>query len=208
MKEIDPLQTPRAKSWTLYHQAPMPMVTIFKTLDITPLMVLKNKGYKFNMLMCYCIGYVASRQKEFYLLPVGETMMSYERIGINVIIRNQNGELSTCDIPYHDDLQTFEQSYLTLTHKVYQSCEDYEMEDAMIIGTSSLIQYDIDGIVNMYSGIYNNPFLLWGKYRQKEKKFTLRISFQFHHVQMDGLEACQYLESLQDFIFHLKGTKE
>lgn len=66
----------------------------------------------------------------------------------------------------------------------------------MIIGTSSLVKYDIDGVVNMSSGIFNNPFVLWGKYPD-HLKTTLQVSFQFHHVQMDGMEACKFLEKLQ-----------
>jgi len=34
MKEIDPINTNWAASWQLYIDAPMPMITIFKTLDI------------------------------------------------------------------------------------------------------------------------------------------------------------------------------
>ena len=37
--------------------APNPMVTFFKTLDVTPLVRLsRRRGYKFNMLLCWCIG--------------------------------------------------------------------------------------------------------------------------------------------------------
>lgn len=54
MREVDPMTTPRAKSWQLYKDAPMPMVTIFKTLDVSPLVRLKESGYRFNMLMCFC----------------------------------------------------------------------------------------------------------------------------------------------------------
>ena len=52
--------------------------------------------------------------------------------------------------------------------------------------------YDIDGLVNMYCSL-NNPILIWGK--QLDGK--LKVSFQFHHVQMDGLEACEFLERVQ-----------
>ena len=37
MREVNPMDTDRAKSWQLYIDAPMPMVTIFKTLDISNL---------------------------------------------------------------------------------------------------------------------------------------------------------------------------
>ena len=36
MREIDPAQTRRAAAFQLWMSAPMPMVTLFKTLDVTP----------------------------------------------------------------------------------------------------------------------------------------------------------------------------
>ena len=27
-----------------------------------------------------------------------------------------------------------------------------------------MAQYDIDGAVGMYAGVFNNPFMIWGKY--------------------------------------------
>ena len=203
MQEINPKDTNRAKSFELYINAPMPMVTIFKTLDISHLMKLKKDGYKLNMLMCYCIALAASEIKEFYLLPIGQKMFQYDKIGLNVIVANNSGTINTCDIPFSSNLEEFNQSYLQLTKKVYETCQDYEIEDHMIIGTSSLIKYDIDGIINMYSGIFNNPFMLWGKYKENKQITELKISFQFHHVQMDGMEVCEFLDLLQHKINQL-----
>lgn len=203
MREVDPLQTPRAQSWTLYHCAPMPMVTIFRTVDITNLMNLKQQGYQLNMLLCYCIGAAASRCEQFYLLPAETKMLAYERIGVNAIIANQQGGISSCDIPFDEDLDTFNASYQTLSEMVRISGKDHEIADHMIVGTSALIRHELDGVVNMYSGIYHNPFLIWGRYRQEGSRFLLQISFQFHHVQMDGLEACAFLDGLQRQIDHL-----
>ena len=56
----------------------------------------------------------------------------------------------------------------------------------MVIGTSALAGYEIDGAVNINAGCYNNPFLIWGKYRKKWFRTTLPVSFQFHHTQMEG----------------------
>ena len=67
----------------------------------------------------------------------------------------------------------------------------------MVIGTSAIITAEIDGVVGMYSGIFNNPFLFWGKYRKKLFRYSLPISFQFHHTQMDGAHAGRFLENLQ-----------
>ena len=42
--------------------------------------------------------------------------------------------------------------------------------------------------------------VMWGRYRKGWFKTTLPISFQFHHVQMDGGHAAQFLELLQKTI--------
>lgn len=71
-KEINPKDTTRAMAFELWMQAPNPMVTFFKTIDVTNLIrISKKKHLKFNMLLDYCIGKAAVDVKEFYLLPVG-----------------------------------------------------------------------------------------------------------------------------------------
>ena len=70
----------------------------------------------------------------------------------------------------------------------------------MVIETSALAQYEIDGAVCMYSGIFNNPFMIWGKYKRGLLKTTLTVSFQFHHTQMDGAHASMFLDRLQSEI--------
>lgn len=197
MKEVDALKTKRATSYQLYIDAPMPMVTIMKTFDISHLMVQKEKGFQLNMLICYCIAKAASQFEEFYLLPIQRSMMLYDAIGVSVIVANKNGTINSCDIPFDNNFVEFQNNYKKLTKQVYESCQDYELSDTMMIGTSALVQYEIDAVMNMYSGIFNNPFLIWGKYRTDKDKTTLQISFQFHHVQMDGMEACAFLEELQ-----------
>ncbi|WP_304621236.1 CatA-like O-acetyltransferase, partial [Paramuribaculum intestinale] len=49
----------------------------------------------------------------------------------------------------------------------------------------------------MYSGIFNNPFMIWGAYRRRWFKITLTVSFQFHHTQMDDAHAARFLNVLQ-----------
>jgi len=63
---------------------------------------------------------------------------------------------------------------------------------------------EIDGAVGMYSGIFNNPFMIWGRYRIEGDKALLPVSFQFHHTQMDGAHAGRFLENLQNEINRLK----
>lgn len=200
MKEVDPKNTKRAFSYEYFIDAPMPMVTIFKTIKVTPLLKLSKNGYKFNMLINYCIAQAANSIEEFFLLPVGKKLIQYDSIGVNVIVPNKNGGINYCDIPYSKDLGEFNRSYLELTRLVSERCENYEIENTMMVGTSSVVKYNIDGVINMYSGVFNNPFLIWGKYEDQGEDKIIKLSFQFHHVQMDGEEACLFLERIQENI--------
>lgn len=189
MREINPEETKRAEAFRLWMDAPMPMATLIKTVDVTRLVRFsRRKGLKLNMLMCWCVGRAASGIKEFYMLPVGRKMMQYDSIAVNTIVADSRGEVSSCDIPWSEDLAAFNRDYLRLTAEVAEGCRNHDITDSMVIGTSALARYDIDGAVGMYSGIFNNPFLIWGRYRRHFFRKTLTVSFQFHH-NPDGRSA-------------------
>ena len=198
-REINPKDTTRASAYELWMKAPNPMVTFFKTLDVTNLVrVSKKRNQKFNMLLDYCIGKAASTVKEFYILPVGDKLIQYDSIAVNTIVKNRTGEVSSCDILYTGDLNAFNREYLEHTKQVADTMVDRDLsEDCMVIGTSAIVDTEIDGAVGMNSGIFNNPFIIWGRYRKKLYRYSLPISFQFHNTQMDGAHAGRFLENLQ-----------
>ena len=205
-KELNPKDTTRAMAYELWMKAPNPMVTFFKTLDVTNLIrISKRKGMKFNMLLDYCIGKAAVGVKEFYVLPVGEKLIQYDKIAVNTIVKNKDGEVSSCDILYVEDLEEYNKQYLKYTVQVAENCQDRDLSnDSMVIGTSAIIDTEIDGAVGMNSGIFNNPFIIWGKYKKKWFRYYLALSFQFHHTQMDGAHAGRFLANLQNEISSLK----
>ena len=199
MREITPKETNRAHAYDLWMNAPNPMVTFFKTIDVTRLVrISKKKRYKFNMLLGWCIGKSASSIKEFYLLPVGNKLLQYDSLAVNTIVKNKIGGVSSCDILFTESIDEYNREYLEQTSNVTESCQDRDLsEKCMVIGTSAIIDTEIDGVVGMNSGIYNNPFLVWGQYRKKMFRYELKISFQFHHTQMDGAHAGRFLANLQ-----------
>ena len=198
-REIQPKDTTRAAAYELWMNAPNPMVTFFKTMDVTNLIrVSKKRHMKFNMLLDYCIGKAAVGIKEFYILPVGDRLMQYDTIAVNTIVKNKIGEVNSCDILYAEDLEVYNKQYLKYTAWVAKNCQNRDLsEDSMVIGTSAIIDTEIDGAVGMNSGIFNNPFIIWGRYKKKWFRYYLTISFQFHHTQMDGAHAGRFLENLQ-----------
>ena len=205
MKEVNPKETTRAYAFEMWMKAPNPMVTFIKTLDITRLVkISRHKKLKFNMLLDWCIGKAAAPIKEFYMLPVGDKLIQYDSIAVNTIVKNKTGEVSSCDLLYSDDLSEFNQQYLKYTTEVAGTCQDRDLStDSMVIGTSAIIDTEIDGAVGMNSGIFNNPFIIWGRYKKKFFRYYLTISFQFHHTQMDGAHAGRFLANLQEEIKNL-----
>ena len=192
-------------AFELWMKAPNPMVTFFKTLDVTNLIkVSKRKHMKFNMLLDYCIGRAAANIKEFYILPVDDKLIQYDSIAVNTIVKNKDGEVSSCDILYTEDLDIYNREYLKYTAQVSESCQDRDLSnDNMVIGTSAIIDTEIDGAVGMNSGIFHNPFIIWGRYKKKWFRYYLNLSFQFHHTQMDGAHAGKFLANLQKEITDL-----
>ena len=96
-----------------------------------------------------------------------------------------------------------QQAYDRLTAQVATQCKSSFLEDSMIVGTSAMIETELDSIVNQYTDKFCNPMVMWGKYRRNWFSTTLPISFQFHHVQMDGGHGARFLEQLQRVINEL-----
>lgn len=114
---------------------------------------------------------------------------------------------SSCDIAYTDNLEKFNADYLRYTTEVQGTCIDHDLsEEYMVIGTSAIVNVELDGAIGMNSGIFNNPFMIWGKYRIDGDKALLSISFQFHHTQMDGAHAGKFLKNLQEEIERMGET--
>ena len=201
MTEINPQESRRAEAYALWLHAPMPMVTFFRTQNVTRLLHCSRRT---GLKMCWCIGQAASGIEEFYTLPVGDKLIRYDQLAVNTIVLNKDGEVSSCDVPLSPDLAQFNRDYLRLTGQVRESCKNHDLEDSLVIGTSALAQYSIGGAVGMYSGIFNNPFMIWSKYKKGLFRTSLTVSFQFHHTQMDGAHAASFLERLQAEIIALR----
>ena len=203
-QEIKPEESNRLQAFNLWMTSPMPMVTLTKTFDITRLIkVSRRSGHKLNMLLCWCIANAAAGVKEFYTLPEGGKLFVYDNLAINVIVNNVKGGINSCDIPFTGDFERFSADYYELTEAVKQSCESIMRDDCMVVGTSAMVQTELDSIVNQYTDKFLNPRVMWGKYRKHWLKTLLPISFQFHHVQMDGGHAAQFLETLQQSIYEI-----
>ena len=200
-KEVNPADTSRAAAFSLWMTSPMPMVTLTKTFDVSnALKAARKHGIRFNTLLCWCIGKAASAIDEFYTLPEQGRLFKYDSIAINVIVNNSKGGINSCDIPFSRNIEQFAGDYNTLTTQVASECKSSFLEDSMIVGTSAMPQTELDCIVNQYTDKFCNPMIMWGKYRKGWFRTTLPISFQFHHVQMDGGHAATFLERLQQEI--------
>jgi chloramphenicol O-acetyltransferase type A len=180
------------------------MVTLVKTFNVSKIVKYsKRHDMSFNMLLCWCIGKAASKMEEFYLLPENGKLYQYDKLAVNVIVNNKKGGINSCDIPFCEDIKEFQDKYSVLTQSASDSCKSSFVDDAMVVGTSAMIATELDCIVNQYTDKFCNPMVMWGKYRKGWFKTSLPVSFQFHHVQMDGGHGAKFLEILQHTINNL-----
>ena len=197
-REISPEESTRAAAFSLWMTSPMPMVTLTKTFNVgKAIKTSRKQGIRFNALLCWCIGKAASGIKEFYTLLEQGKLYQYDHIAINVIVNNSKGGINSCDIPFCDDVAEFAKEYDRLTAQTAAESKSSFLEEYMIVGTSAMIETELDCIVNKYTDKFCNPMVMWGKYRRGWLKATLPISFQFHHVQMDGGHGARFLHQLQ-----------
>lgn len=199
--EINPKDTSRAQAFEMWMSSPMPMVTLVKTIDVSRVRKYARKhGVSFNMLMCWCVGKAAGRVDEFFVLPEGGKLFRYDRLAVNVIVGNKEGGINSFDIAFTDDLAHFSADYERLARQVNDECKSIFLDDCMVVGTSAMIQTELDCIVNQYTDKFCNPMVMWGKYRKRLFRTVLPVSFQFHHVQMDGGHGATFLENLQAIV--------
>ena len=160
-REINPQKSNRAEAFRMWMSSPMPMVTLVRTLDVSRLVKVSKKiEMKFTMLMCWCVGKAAGQVEEFYTLPVDGKLYHYDKLAINVIVENSKGGISSCDIPFSDDLQQFNRDYLMFTEQAANECKSScfasdqrssaFLDEHMVIGASAMIQTELDCIINQY----------------------------------------------------------
>ena len=97
-KAVNPKDTSRAFAYEFWMKAPNPMVTFFKTLDVTNLIrVSRRRGLKFNMLLDWCIGKAAAGVKEFYILPVGDQLIDRACVADDVALESKLAAKHVCE---------------------------------------------------------------------------------------------------------------
>ena len=57
-------------------------------------------------------------------MPVGGKLMQYYSIAVNTIVKNAEGEVSSCDILYTENMEDFNRQYLEQTALVAATCQD------------------------------------------------------------------------------------
>lgn len=201
MIELDYKKTPRKQCFEAFIDAPMPMLTAFKKINVTKAVSLaKRKGLKLNGVLCYAIGKAAAKIPEFHYVIKERKLFYDEKFNVSVVVRGKNGEFLNCDVPFTADATAFHSAYCELVKKVYDTGESHDETSGATIGTSTVLTGSFDGLVNLYSPQYLNPFLVWARYEKTFFGYFLNFSFQFHHAQMDGGEAAAFLSGLEQAI--------
>ena len=198
MKELKPEDTSRAVGYSYFIDAPQPTVTLFKTMDITHLMRFARRGERLNAMLCYTAGRAALQVPEFRLRVERRRLYELEPpYAVSFVSPTRTGGVAICAVPVDGDYAAFRQQYTERGAAAYEDASALSYAEEVVLGTSAMVETVLDGIVNLYSEAFCNPFLCWGRYEKHLFRTVLKASFQFHHTQMDGAHACRFLEAWQ-----------
>lgn len=211
LKKIDPAQTSRKVAFEKFQHQGMPMLSLTKTFDVSNIIRLSKKTkHKFNIIINYLIAKAGSQIENFYFKidAFKNELYKGDKIIIDFVTKRKDENIAFCELVFNNDFNKFEKDYLTTQKYCYENnCDYYVTEKEKvggIIGTSTVPWTDLDCVVNQYVLDFPNPFLVIMKYQKKFFKYSLKISFHFHHLQMDGEHVCKFLELLQQEIKNFK----
>lgn len=206
LEKINPVESSRAFAYKYLGEQGVPTVTLIKRFDVTNVKRAVKKGHKFNCVINYLILKSAMGIPEFFLKIDGKTqeLFKSDKLSIRFMSKKGNGVLAYCGVEYAEDFLTFEQKYLEAVKYCRENNCDKFIEDTAIIGSSTVPWTSLVGAVNGYWPDFTNPFLILPKTEKKFFRYYMNISFQSHHLQMDGEQACRYLETLQENIKKFK----
>ena len=199
--EIDPMETSRRSQFECFRNCACPTIVATKIYDVTPLLRYGRKhNMKFNMLLCWLMGKVASKIDVLYTIYEPYRLYKYDKICVNIVVPSSNDCVNLCDVPYNDSLEQFAADYDRITYQSIHEQRDILLDDYARLGTSAVIQTELASVTGGYNDKYTNPFLSWARYHKGWLKTTLPITLRANHIQMDGGHCARYLEMLQEEI--------
>lgn len=206
MEEMNPLQTGRKSAFEDFRDCACPTIVATKKFDVTNLVSFsKEHNMKFNMLLCYLMAKSAQAIDAFLVQYRPYKLYRYDRICVNIVVNDDEDNVYLCDVPYTESLNEFASEYDRITIATKTGRCNYLLDDYSRLGTSAVVQTEMESISGGYNDKYTNPFLTWARYhKEKDGTITLPISLRVHHIQMDGIHVGRFLASLEQEIQSLK----
>ena len=56
-----------------------------------------------------------------------KSLIQYDTIAVNTIVKNKDGEVNSCDILYVEDLDVYNKQYLKYTSQAAANCQDIDL---------------------------------------------------------------------------------
>lgn len=209
VRQITPEEAGREIAWEQFHLSPMPFASLVASIDAGNLMDFYNRHrgtYHLNTVILYLLLKACEPVKEAKLNLIDGKIYQFDTLCVSYTLYDDDGKLRICCIPYNDDLDEFQAEYNRLTLKCKRERRDIFFSGMMQIGTSNLGAYNVnvEAAIPGYCPKYNNPFFVFGKIIEQDKRKVLRITLNVNHILMDGAHICAVLENFQNLINGLK----
>ncbi len=206
MKIIDIDSWERKKSYLWFSTFSDPTYVLTARLDVTPLIKLKReKGLKFYEAMLYLAVKGLNSVPALRLRVEEEGVVEYESPIPSFTVALEDGLFDICNVPWTEDPHAFMSAVREEIEaaKLRGGNKDFGDERSDKYYFSCLPWLDFDTMTNPIPDSVNSlsiPRICWGKYVEKDGRYTMSYSVQVSHALVDGRPLCDVFANTQKLI--------
>ena len=200
---VDPRATTRAAAFDLWMDAPNPMVTFFKTLDVTPLVrFVKQRGMKFYPAMIWVVSRVINAHEEFKLgWDQDGNLIRWDFVSPSYAhFHPEDGNFTKLVTPYMEDLPAFHARFLEDREKYRELRGVVEGQPTNHFDVSCLpwVRYRHFDVHVFDQGDFLAPVVTWGKYEAEGGRLVMPLTMNIHHAAADGFHLSRFFTEVQE----------
>lgn len=201
MRTLNIDEWPRREHYALYRTYAQPHFNICFEVDVTVLRAaLKHVDVGFTVGWLYVLSRIVNDIPEFRLRMRGDLVVEHDVVHPSITVLGEQGLFGFCLIEYTEDFTVFsERAHDCMqTSRIRPSLEVAGERDDVLFMTAvpwtsftsfmhPIPTFPPDSI----------PRFAWGRYAEKDRRFTMPLSVQAHHALMDGVHVAELCEELQ-----------
>ena len=201
-KEIDLKTWHRAEIFKLYtEQWKGVAFSVTKKLDVTPLIeYLKRNQLKTVPALLYATTECINLQSSFKIAYLDNRLVEWEELNPVYPILNKNKDITFHTINREKSFSGFYKSYLLDMQENREKTSAIATQfpkNHFIVSIPHFMYFDATAMISRQSHYYFTPFVILGKYEEREGRLEIPVAFCGNHAVTDAWHINIFFEALQ-----------